>query len=635
MNESTMLWLILVPLVGGVLTLLTLGPLKKATGALALAAATLNLGLAVVSFGFKGAWSMPLGSSGIELALRYYNFTSFIIAAVAGFGFLVTLYSLAFMKDRPWVNQFYCYLLLSVGLTNGAVLADNLVAMLFFWEGLLGPLFGMIAIGRPGAYKTATKAFIIVGVTDVCMMAGIALTGYLAAKTPEAAGNYLSMQAISRAGLTTASGIGGLAFVLLMIGAISKAGSMPFHSWIPDAAVDSPLPFMAILPASLEKLLGIYFLARITLDLYHLTASWASWLLMIIGALTILLAVMMALVQKDYKRLLSYHAISQVGYMVLGVGTAIPVGIVGGIFHMINHAMYKSCLFLTGGSVEKQTGTTDLAKLGGIGRKMPVTFACFIIAAAAISGFPLTNGFYSKELVYQGSLEAFRTVPVFYIAALLGTFLTAASFLKLGHSAYLGRRDVSNDNVKEAPLRMLVPMIVIAGGCMLFGLYNALPLQNLVEPVVKDALGAGAWATQVHGGTFAGLEPHQWLLAILTCVAIGGAFINHWYGASLHGGGLHAVDHIQNAPVLATIYDKAAKRAFDPYDLGLKGVYAVAAVLNWVDRTIDWIYDRAATTAGYALSLSVRTAHTGNYATYVAWCLLGAAAVIIFLVGWL
>ena len=134
------------------------------------------------------------------------------------------------------------------------------------------------------------------------------------------------MSELAKAPLSTA-GLGGLALVLLMIGAISKAGAMPFHSWIPDAAVDAPLPFMAILPASLEKLLGIYFLARISLDLFELTPdSWVSTLLMIVGAVTILLAVMMALVQKDYKRLLSYHAISQVGYMILGIGTALPIG---------------------------------------------------------------------------------------------------------------------------------------------------------------------------------------------------------------------------------------------------------------------------------------------------------------------
>ncbi len=197
-----------------------------------------------------------------------------------------------------------------------------------------------------------------------------------------------------------------MAFILLMIGAIGKAGAMPFHSWIPDAALDAPLPFMALLPGSIEKLLGIYLLARFSLDLFTLApGTWVSTVLMVIGAATIILAVMMALVQKNYKRLLSYHAISQVGYMILGIGTGLPIGIVGGLFHMVNNAIYKSCLFLTAGAVEKQAGTTDLEKLGGLARSMPVTVICFIVAAVSISGVPPFNGFFSKEMVYDAALE--------------------------------------------------------------------------------------------------------------------------------------------------------------------------------------------------------------------------------------
>jgi len=346
------------------------------------------------------------------------------------------------------------------------------------------------------------------------MMLGIALTYHLA-------GTF----AISKISLPMTLG-GSIAFVLLMIGAISKAGSMPFHSWIPDAAIDAPLPFMAFLPASLEKLLGIYLLARISLDMFQFTAgSWVSMLMMIVGAATILLAVMMALVQKDFKRLLSYHAISQVGYMILGIGTALPVGIVGGLFHMINHAMYKSCLFLTGGSVEKQAGTTDLKKLGGIGKYMPVTFICFIVAAAAISGVPPFNGFFSKELVYDGALERHW---IFYAAALLGSFLTAASFLKLGHAAFLGKESEENKNVKEAPWQMLVPMITIASFCILFGVYNALPLNKLIQPIL---------GLRLEGHNFAGFHVKTLLLAG-TLISLTLALLNHMFGVKKSGSGL-------------------------------------------------------------------------------------------------
>jgi formate hydrogenlyase subunit 3/multisubunit Na+/H+ antiporter MnhD subunit len=625
MTEKTLLVSIFLPIIAGLMVLVVRGNGNWWHKSVTFLATVANLVLAGCLFGknldFSANWVGGTGalSGAMEFTLRLYHFSGFILLAGAGFAMLVTLYSLAFMKDRPRANQFYAYLLISLGMVNGAVLADNLVLLLFFWEGLLGTLFGMIAIGRPGAFKTATKAFIIVGITDLCMMLGITLTGYLA-RQAGATDGYMNISTIAGLNLS-ATGLGALAMILLMIGAISKAGSMPFHSWIPDAAVDAPLPFMAFMPASLEKLIGIYFLARISLDMFHLTAhSGMSMLMMIVGSATILLAVMMALVQKDYKRLLSYHAISQVGYMILGIGTALPIGIIGGLFHMINHAMYKSCLFLTGGAVEKQTGTTDLAKLGGIARKMPVTFFCFIIAAAAISGVPPLNGYFSKELVYDAAMES---NIIFYLAAVLGTFFTAASFLKLGHAAYLGKPNSSIANVKEAPLAMLLPMIVIAAGCVLFGVYNYLPLQQLIEPIIKG---------QLEGETFAGLMPRNWLLPAMTMVAVIGALINHLMGTKASGNPLGAVDHIHYAPGFDKIYRRAENRGFDPYDLGLKLTAGFARLGWWLDRGINWIYDGAV--AGWALTLSavIRYAHNGNYATYVLWSLIAAVAIIVFLI---
>ena len=612
MSDSILLLTMVVPVAAGLAVLAirrSLGILREVLTVLVTLA---NLAVAIVLFGQDLTYVRPWAGFGMDFSLRLYQFSGFILLAVAGFSLLVALYSWKFMRGRPKLNQYYAYLLISVGLTNGAVLADNLVVLLFCWEGLLLTLLGMIAIGRPGAWKTATKAFLIVGVTDLCLMLGVALTGWMAGS--------LSLSAIAAKPLPL-DALGSLAFVLLMIGAISKAGSMPFHSWIPDAAVDAPLPFMAFLPASLEKLLGIYMLARITLDLFPLAPeSWLSLLLMIVGCVTILLAVAMALVQRDYKRLLSYHAISQVGYMILGIGTAVPIGIVGGLFHMINHAMYKSCLFLTGGAVERQAGTTDLSRLGGLAAKMPVTFTCFFIAAASISGVPPFNGFFSKELVYDGALERHW---VFYAAALLGSLLTAASFLKLGHAAYLGKRDAANDGVKEAPLSMLLPMIVIAGMCVLFGVYNPLPLNHLIQPV----LGA-----RLEGHTFAGLPGNWWLVAA-TCVVLGLALVNHLYGVRRTGAGLGAVDHIHHAPVLHGIYDRAERRWFDPYDLGLRGVGVVSQILWGLDRAIDWLYDSLAVGLATTLGKGIRLAHTGQYAMYVIWSLAGAAAIVAFLAG--
>jgi NADH-quinone oxidoreductase subunit L len=341
-------------------------------------------------------------------------------------------------------------------------------------------------------------------------------------------------------------------------------------------------------------------------------------MLMIIGAITILLAVMMALIQKDYTKLLSYHAISQVGYMILGIGTAVSAGIVGGLFHMINHAMYKSCLFLTSGSVAKQTGTTNLEKLGGLGKKMPWTFICFIVTAASISGVPPFNGFFSKELVYDGALE--RGL-IFYIAAVAGSFFTAASFLKLGHAAFLGKLNPEHKNVKESRIAMLAPMLVIAFMCILFGVCNFLPLNNLIQPILGERL---------NGHNYSG-APQNLKIVIVTVVVLLGAFLNHLLGFRTKGSGLKAVDHIHHAPVLSGVYARAENKFFDPYEIGMK-VFRGVSRLGWrVDRGIDAIYGKVITGLAYWFTGILRRLHNGSYTVYLSWSLLGMLLVTLFL----
>jgi formate hydrogenlyase subunit 3/multisubunit Na+/H+ antiporter MnhD subunit len=606
MIESIMILLILIPLLAGILVFCL--P-KKWRGTFALLVTAADILTAAWLFKKEAMFTIPWAGFGIDFSLRLYHFSSFIILAASFFCLLITLYSLKFLKDKDFSRQFFAYLLISLSFVNGAVLASNLVVLLFFWEGLLVTLYGLIVIGGKQSFKTATKAFVIVGISDLCMMGGITLTGYLA--------GTLVIQNIN----LPLTGLGSFAFILLVIGAIAKAGAIPFHTWIPDAATDAPLPFMALFPATLEKLLGIYFLSRITLDMFKLSEhSILSTVLMVIGVVTIILAVMMALVQKDYKRLLSYHAISQVGYMILGIGTCLPAGIVGGIFHMLNHALYKCCLFLTGGSVEKQAGTTDLEQLGGLGRKMPLTFISFIIAAFSISGVPPFNGFFSKELIYDAALERGK---IFYIGALLGSFFTAASFLKLGHAAFLGKLSPKNQNVKESSLAMLIPMILIAATCIFFGVYNYFPLNNFIQPILaKDILGSHK---------FYGF-PESKTLVIATVLVLLGALLHHLTGVKINGSGLKAVDHIHYAPVLSGIYEKAKKRYFDPYDIGLKIISIISRLLFGIDRAIDWIYNDFSVNLSCTLSAVIRRMHAGYYAIYLIWSLLGALIIILFIV---
>ncbi|MDP2906107.1 MAG: proton-conducting transporter membrane subunit [Candidatus Omnitrophota bacterium] len=597
-----LLLLIFLPFGAGLLALVLPRRLREG---MALAAAAADLFIAASLFGKDSACLMPWLGFGIDFSLRVYNFSAFVVFAAAGFAFLVVLYSTSFMRAKPCLGQFYGYVLISLSFVNGALLADNLIVLLFFWEGLLILLFGLIRIGRKEAYPTAIKAFVISGIADLCMMAGIALTWRLAGTL-----------AISKINLSTDGALAGTAFVLLVIGAISKAGAMPFHSWIPDAAEDAPLSFMAFLPASLDKLLGIYFLIRISWDMFKLQeGSFLSIALMSVGALTIVLAVMVALVQKDYKRLLSYHAVSQTGYMIMGIGTCLPAGVIGGIFHMINHATYKSGLFLTAGSVEKQAGTTDLEKLGGLGSRMPVTFICFTVMALSISGCPPFNGFFSKELIYDAALE--RGL-IFYLAAIMGSLLTAVSFLKLGHSAYLGARRSGSADTKEAPAAMLVPMIVTAAACVMLGLGSRFVLERWLAPFLGEA---GAWH----------MPAANIMLIILTIVVLLAALIHHLLRVRATQDALKSADDIYHAPFIRAVYALAEKKYADPYEAGLAAMGLLTRALAWLDRKIDWVYNVAIPGMNNAFCGRLSAVHSGYYAVYIVWALAGSIAAVLFL----
>jgi NADH:ubiquinone oxidoreductase subunit 5 (subunit L)/multisubunit Na+/H+ antiporter MnhA subunit len=607
---SILLLLILIPALYGAILLAFPSKVKSFWEVISVVISAFMVYLVFIIWGQSLSVIIPWASFGMDFQLRFYQLSQFIVAAVTIFVFLVTLYSFRFMVDHPRNNQFYGFLFLSEAMVIGAVLANNLVIMLFFWEALLITLFAMINLGKEDAFKTATKALVIVGLSDLCLMLGIGIVG-AQAKTLVMTDIHLDT-----------TGLNAAAFVLMLIGAMAKAGAMPFHSWIPDAAKDAPLPFMAVLPAALEKLLGIYLVARIALDFFTLSQEM-KLLMMSIGAITIILAVMMALIQKDYKRLLSYHAISQVGYMILGIGTGIPIAVAGGLFHMINHAMYKSCLFLTGGAVEKQVGSTDLNKLGGLWKKMPVTFVCFLVAAASISGVPPFNGFVSKEMIFEGTLET--GYRIFFVAAVVGALFTAASFLKLGHAVFFGRTQPETEHVKEAHWTMLTPMVILAAGCMFFGIRYMFPLDYLIKPSLIDSLREGV--ARVH---FAfGLGELFWFTLFTLAIAV----INHAIGVKLSGRGLGASEHIHHAPGLNAIYDLAERRVFDPYVQGKAAGRYVALGLFWIDRGINWLYDGfVPAVAGFIAE--ARRFHNGLYANYLSWSLGGFVLLMIYFV-WL
>lgn len=434
--------------------------------------------------------------AGINLSLSFAAgpLNSFILLFAMGFGVLITLYSLkALASAATRFSEYYGAVLLTIGGSAGIILSDNLLLLLIFWEIVTASLYILITTGGKYSNFAATKSFAMIGASDAALLIGILMIWVQS-------GSFR----ISAIHLPTDSAPAIIAFLLLMLAAITKAGAMPLHTWLPTSGEYAPTSVMALLPAAIDKLLGIYLLVLIVRNLFVLQSAALQVVLAVIGAATIIIAVMVAMVQHDFKKLLSYHAISQVGYMVLGIATLTPIGIAGGLFHMLNHAIYKSCLFLCGGAVEQAAGTAELDRLGGLGKKMPITFAACMVAALSISGIPPFNGFVSKWMVYQGIIRmpaaqadaAARLWPVWLVCAMFGSALTLASFVKVIHSAFLSRLPDNLRDAKEVSKLQTIPMIVLAGLCVFFGVFYYVPLNKFIYPALgiePAAVAAGTW----------------------------------------------------------------------------------------------------------------------------------------------
>jgi formate hydrogenlyase subunit 3/multisubunit Na+/H+ antiporter MnhD subunit len=536
------------------------------------------------------------------------SLNGFVVLAIGLFTILTLIYSLKFIKRK--LIQYYTYIILTAIASIGAVLSNHLVLLLIFW-GFLGlTLYLLINMGDESAGLAAKKTFIIVGGSDTLMLLGIGIIYYLT-KT-------LQMDKI-QIPLNTKI-LPTFAYLSIAIACFAKAGAMPFHSWIPDCAESAPVSVVAYLPASLDKLLGIYLLARISLNLFVMNQAM-NILLMLIGAFTIVAAVMMALVQHNMKRLLGYHAVSQVGYMVLGIGTGNPIGIAGGIFHMLNHAVYKSCLFLDAGNVEKTVGTTELDKLGGLSKAMPLTYISALVASLSISGVPPFNGFVSKWMVYQGLISKWQMADgrwqmfvslICLVAAMFGSGLTLASFMKLIHASFLGQPSTMNYKRHEVPWTMWLPAILLAIICVIFGLFaNQIPLKYFILPVVRGVTFMGTW--------YAGLAS----LLIVIGLALGiiifklkglrpslredkafvGAEVKDLEAALVTGTEFY--NTIKELGVLESIYKKAEEGFFDIYEQGKRLTFSIS---GWLQRL-----------------------HNGILPTYIVWMLLGMLGLFLVL----
>lgn len=530
------------------------------------------------------------------------NLSAFIGIAISFFAVVVSLYSIEHI-DKAY-GRYFGYLLITLGSSLGVAFANDFITLLVFWGILAVMLYLLVNISNTkNAATAAKKALIIIGGTDAIMMFGICLIRSLT-------GSF----SFSGIHLELNGAVPIIAYFSIAIACFAKAGAMPFHSWLPDVAQEAPAPVTAYLPASLDKLLGIYLLARASLDLFIMN-KMSNLILLIVGSITIVLAVIIALVQHDMKRLLGYHAVSQVGYMVLGIGTGNPIGIAGGIFHMMNHAVYKSCLFLSGGNVEKSTGTSDLSKLGGLAGYMPVTFASFLIASLSISGIPPFNGFVSKWMVYQGIIEmAGPKNPLWMVwlaSAMFGSALTVASFMKLIHAVFLGRPSKGMAGSKEAGFLAFLAVAILAATCFTLGVFAfVFPLPLFIMPSVGAPLiYLGLWSPVaatilIMAGIAAGI--FSYYVFRPGAFRVSDAFVGGEDPESFERlSGTEFYDTIKDVRGLKIIYKKEDEGVLDIYNIGKRGIYFFTNIFQRL--------------------------HNGILPTYLVWCLLGMIVMFVIL----
>ena len=616
-------------------------------------ASSVYTGLAVVAActvasGEHTILSLPqLGSS---LTLRIDPLSAIFLAIVAVIALLSTLYSVRYMEHyaHDKVAKFFPILLLCVASMTGVLVCTDFLFFLIFWESMTLTSYFLVTFESENAasQRAGLKYFIITHGATLCMVAAALLLW-------RTSGSF-SFDAIRQtlsAMLTARPFLANAIIFLFFLGFATKAGLLPMGDWLPDAHPVAPSGMSATLSGALVKL-GIYGLVRLFCSFLVVSPSLKIWgiILALAGTGSLFVGTLTALQQTDTKRLMAFHTIGQIGYICLGLGVGVycldmypalaTIALAGAILHAVNHACFKSCLFLGAGSVLYRTGERDMDKLGGLAAFMPYTTGTTAIASLSIAGVPPLNGFTSKWLIVAGCLLTGMRFPLFLVLGLIALFIslaTLASFLKVLGSVFLGRTDESL-GVKEVPISMIVPQVVLAALCVLLGIFPQLVLRfvgHAIEGVTAMPV-AGVNASRMWGGLslIDGSPVAFWSpLAILTVLAVL-ALLS--YAIQRAGG-----SRTRSVPVwycgeehAAATVRYPASSFYLPFKHAFQGIYPsgkmhVPRFPAPLRRALDfdqWLYRPTVKVIDTAAERISRT-HVGILQIYLLWIVIGAIVV--------
>lgn len=619
-----------------------------------IAASTVSTWLAVAG-AFKGGSHertlVSLPQLGAGLTLRVDPLSAIFLAIVALVSLASTLYSVRYMERyaRDKVAKFYPVLLLCIASMTGVLASADLLCLLVFWESMTLTSYFLVTYERESAasQRAGLKYFIITHGATLCMVAAALVLW----RTSGSFHFDAVRQTLS--GLLAAQPFEGhLVTLLLFLGFATKAGILPMGDWLPDAHPVAPSGMSAMLSGVLVKL-GIYGLVRVFCSFLAPSPSLRIWgiVVALAGTSSLFAGTLTALRQTDIKRLMAFSTIGQIGYICLGLGAGAyclatspllaSICLAGAILHAVNHACFKSCLFLGAGSVLYRTGTRDMDKLGGLARFMPYTAGSTAIASLSIAGVPPFNGFTSKWLIVSGCILVGLRFPLFLVLGLVALFIsvvTLAAFLKVLGAVFLGMADV-NPTTQEAPASMIAPQAALAILCVALGIFPQLALRFIGQAVegLTGIPASAVAASPVWGGVSlidGAAVAFWWPLAILAALAI---LASLCYGIQR---ALRA--SVRTVPVwycgeehTPAMVRYPASSFYLPFKHAFKGVYPLGKLPAprmpaLVRRSLDvdrWVYTPAAHAIERAANGVSRT-HVGTPQIYLLWIVIGAIVVV-------
>lgn len=462
---------------------------------------------------------VPAGGYAIGIALEVDALSLFFGLLVATAVLVSCIYSIQYMSHDHNVREYYTLFLMLSGGVMGLVLSGDIFNMFIMVEILTFAAVALTAFRNTakGALEAAFKYLVVGSMGSTCILVGTIML-YAQVHTL----NFAQLSALIPGNLNNATK---LSFALLFIGFGTKAFIVPFHPLAADAHGAAPASISVLISGVLTKS-GIYGIIRLCYFLFQsMGLGTVQFMLVFFGCMSMFICVTMALAQHDFKRLLAFHSISQIGYVLTAVGLCTALGISAGLYHAMNHTLFKGLLFLAAGAVLHQTGTTDLDRLGGLSRKMPWTTVLFLIGAFSISGIPPFNGFASKWMIYQATYEkAVESGNIGFllvtIIALITSVLTLASFVKVSQSVFFGQLPKEYENVKEVSFGMRFAMCIFALLCVFTGLFPNVVTKYLTEPAANAVFNVTGYINSMMGSGYAESVMGESLPAVQNCTFV-------------------------------------------------------------------------------------------------------------------